>query len=332
MDFSALPVPGEDVILAAMLAYRADPRDTKIDLGVGVYKDENGNTPVMAAVREASRKLAETEETKAYTTLRGDVSFHDTMREIILADSVPGDIVHCAATTGGTQAVRILCELIKATAPDATLWISDPTWPNHPVIADHIDLARRDYHYMDPATREVDFAGMMQDLDAASEGDVVLLHACCHNPTGADLSSEQWAEMTAFLKSRRLTPFIDAAYIGFGAGIDEDAAPLRRMVRELPVVLIAASCSKNFGIYRDRAGLAMVVAHDSSVAARLEGTLTALNRVAFSFPPDHGARIVTMIWNDPELRESWQSQCVKSRLLKESVSITGYASSMIFVL
>lgn len=314
MNFSNLPAPQEDVILKAMLAFRADTRTDKIDLSVGVFKDAAGETPVMSAVRAASKHLAQTETTKAYTTLVGDAGFHDVMRSLALGDTLPADQVHCAATTGGTQAIRILCELIKATKPDATLWMSTPTWPNHPVIADHVKLARADYRYLDPTTRGVDFAAMMADLDAAKPGDVVLLHSCCHNPTGADLSAPQWKELAAFLEARRLTPLIDNAYQGFGQGLEEDAAPVRMLAKRLPVTLIASSCSKNFGIYRDRAGIAMVTLQDAALAPRLKGTLVGLNRVAFSFPPDHGARVVTHIANTPELESDWRAELEENRL------------------
>jgi len=314
VDFAALPDPVEDVILSAMLAFRADERADKIDLGVGVFKDGSGNTPIMDAVRQASISLAQSEDSKAYTTLIGDAAFLETMREIVLGDSVPAAQVHGAATTGGTQAIRILCELIKLTSPGATLWMSDPTWPNHPIIADHVGLARRDYRYFDPATRGVNFAAMMADLEGAKPGDVVLLHSCCHNPTGADLSAAHWAEIATFLEARGLTPLIDNAYQGFGAGLEEDAVHLRALCARLPVVLIASSCSKNFGIYRDRAGLAQVVARDASVSKKLAGALLTLNRVAFSFPPDHGARLVSMIWSDPKLRANWQAELATNRL------------------
>lgn len=314
MDFQALDEPRGDPILQVMLAYRADTRPGKIDLGVGIFKDAAGQTPIMAAVQQAGARLLADEETKAYTAIPGDAGFLSAMREMVLGDAVPEKQVVTSATTGGSQAVRLLCDLIKVTSPDATLWISDPSWPNHPVISDGAGLKRKTYRYFDSATRGVDCAAMLADLEQAKRGDIVLLHASCHNPTGADLSADDWAALADLLEARGLVAMIDNAYQGFGDGLEEDAQPLRKLAARLPVVLIATSCSKNFGIYRERAGLLLVTCRDESVMPKLKSTMVDLARRSYSFPPDHGARLVTTIWNDADLRQSWQSELEANRL------------------
>lgn len=303
--FETLKAQPADKILSLMAAYRADPRDDKVDLGVGVYKNADGQTPVMRAVKAAEKKLWEVEDTKSYTGLAGDAGYHDVMRTLILADAVTKDQVAAAATPGGTGAIRQGLELIKMASPDATIWISAPTWPNHPSIIKYLGMPMAEYRYFDAETRGVDFGGMLTDLDQAKPGDVVLLHGCCHNPTGANLTASQWQEVADLLKSKQLIPFVDIAYQGFGDGLDADAYGPRHLAKTQPELLIAASCSKNFGIYRERAGLLMAVSQDPSKTALNQGTVAFLNRQNFSFPPDHGARLVTMVLNDSALRADW---------------------------
>ncbi|MCZ4261501.1 aspartate/tyrosine/aromatic aminotransferase [Limimaricola sp. G21655-S1] len=302
-----------DKILALMSAYKADPRDDKIDLGVGVYKDAEGRTPIMRAVKTAEARLLETQETKSYTALAGDPAFADAMIELVLGDTLPRDRVAAVATPGGTGAVRQAFEMIGMAAPEATIWVSDPTWPNHLSILKHLDAKTRNYRYFDSETRSVDMAGMMADLAEAQPGDVVLLHGCCHNPTGANPSPEQWDEIVATLKARHLVPMIDLAYQGFGDGLDADAAATRLIAGALDEVIIAASCSKNFGIYRERTGILMAIGRDVPQTRKAQGTLAYLNRQNYSFPPDHGARVVTTILTDAELRADWQAELEEVR-------------------
>jgi aromatic-amino-acid transaminase len=302
-----------DKILALMAAFRADPRDDKVDLGVGVYKDATGNTPVMRAVKEAERRLVAEQTTKAYTGLAGDPAFSDAMIDLILGGVVPRERIAAVATPGGTGAIRQALELIKLAAPEATVWLSDPTWPNHPSIIKYLGMPTANYRYFDDATRGVDFAGLMADLGTVASGDVVLLHGCCHNPTGANLTADQWQEVIALLKSKGAVPLVDLAYQGFGDGLDADALATRAVVSGFEECLIAASCSKNFGIYRERTGLLMAVARDAAQAKSAQGTLAFLNRQNYSFPPDHGARVVTTILNDPELRADWEAELEETR-------------------
>jgi len=205
-------------------------------------------------------------------------------------------------------------ELIKMASPDATIWISNPTWPNHPSIIKYVGMKMAEYRYFDDATCGVDFDGMMADLAGVKAGDVVLLHGCCHNPTGANLNLAQWAEVIAFMQKTGAVPFIDIAYQGFGDGLQEDAAAVRLVASSMPETLIAASCSKNFGIYRERTGILMTVSQSADNQPLAQSTLAYLNRQNFSFPPDHGARLVTMILQDKVLRDDWMEELENVRL------------------
>ena len=312
--FETLKPQPADKILALMQMYREDPREQKIDLGVGVYKNAEGVTPVMRAIKAAEHKLWEEETTKAYTGLAGDPGYADVMIKLILAASVARGNIAAAATPGGTGAVRQAFELIKMANPKARVFVSDPTWPNHLSILKYVGIETVTYRYFDRETRGVNFDGMIEDLKGAEKGDVVLLHGCCHNPTGANLNVSQWQEVIDLLNARGLIPMIDIAYQGFGDGLEEDAAGVRMVAAQTPECLIAASCSKNFGIYRERTGLLMAVSQDGGAQALNQGTLAFLNRQNYSFPPDHGARLVTMILNDDALRADWAAELEEVRL------------------
>lgn len=307
-----------DKILALMQAYRADPRDEKIDLGVGVYKDAKGNTPVMRAVKEAERRLVEEQQTKAYTGLAGDPAFADAMIDLVLGGVVPRERVAGLATPGGTGAVRQGFELARLANPEVKVWTSDPTWPNHLSILKFMELPNPSYRYFDSASGGVDFDGMMADLAGVAQGDVVLLHGCCHNPTGANLTVEQIDKVLTLLKEKGALPMVDIAYQGFGDGLEEDAAVTRRIAETMDEVLIAASCSKNFGVYRERTGLLMTIAKDEAGRDLAQGNMNYLNRQTYSFPPDHGARVVSMVLTDPELRADWEAELeeVRTGMLK----------------
>ncbi len=311
--FEHLPAPAPDKIIALMGIYAADTRSDKVDLGVGVYKDAAGNTPVMRAVKAAEECLLREQTTKTYLSMLGEKVFVDAMRDLVLAGTVPAERVAGAQMPGGTGAVHQLCWIVKRARPEATVWYSDPTWPNHPAILDHLSIPSRTYRYYDALNGVVDFAGMQADLAGAKAGDVVLLHGCCHNPTGANLDLDQWKALTEDFTARGIVPLIDLAYQGFGDGLDEDVAGVRHMAATLPETLIAASCSKNFGVYRERVGAALVVARNAAEAKLAEGNLATLNRLNFSFPPDHGARVVGMILTDPALRADWEAELTEMR-------------------
>ena len=302
-----------DKILALMAAFREDPRDAKIDLGVGVYRDAEGRTPVMRAVKAAERELVATQDTKVYTGLAGDPAFADALSTLVLGAEKPVDRLAAVATPGGTGAIRQGLELIRMAAPGATVWLSDPTWPNHTAIARYLGMKIATYRYFDAETGGVDVEGMQADLAGVAPGDAVILHGCCHNPTGANLTRDQWDATAAILSERGAIPFVDIAYQGFGDGLDADAEGVRRLVAGVPEALIAASCSKNFGIYRERTGLLMAVAPSADALKVTQGAMAALNRLNFSFPPDHGARVVTMILGDETLRADWRAELEEVR-------------------
>ena len=310
--FDALKTQPQDKILQLIQMFKDDPRSDKIDLGVGVYKDATGLTPVMRAVKAAERQLWDVEKTKTYTGLAGDPAFNAAMVQLILG---PGfaDRAAAVATPGGTGAIRQALELIKLASPAATVWISNPTWPNHPSILKYLGMPMAEYRYFDTATGQIDFAGVLADLGRVQPGDVVLLHGCCHNPTGANLTGAQWLAVADLLVARQAVPFIDLAYQGFGDGLDADAAATRMIAARFPEVIIAASCSKNFGIYRERTGV-LIALGDASRRSVTQGNLAFLNRQNYSFPPDHGARLVTMILADDALRADWMAELEEVRL------------------
>lgn len=311
--FETLKAQPADKILMLMQMYREDPRAEKIDLGVGVYKDATGLTPVMRAVKAAEQQIWEAQDTKVYTGLAGDPAFANAMIDLVLSDAVPREAVAAVATPGGTGAVRQAFELIQMAKPDARIFVSDPTWPNHLSILKYLGMEVVPYRYFDDETRGVDFDGMMADLKQAHAGDVILLHGCCHNPTGANLNATEWDAVIALLQETGAIPMIDIAYQGFGDGLDADAAATRKIAASVPECLIAASCSKNFGIYRERTGLLMAVASDAARHDLNQSTLAFLNRQNYSFPPDHGARIVTTILNDDALKADWMAELEEVR-------------------
>jgi len=303
-----------DKILALMTKFKEDPRDQKVDLGVGVYKNAEGVTPVMRAVKEAERRLVAEQTSKSYVGLAGDPAFADAMIDLVLGDSVARDKIAAAATPGGTGAVRQAFELVQLANPNARVFVSNPTWPNHVSILKYVGIETVAYRYFDTETRAVDFEGMLADLAQANAGDVVLLHGCCHNPTGANLNITQFQAVVDLINEKGLIAMIDIAYQGFGNGLDEDAAATRLVASSIKEGLIAASCSKNFGVYRERTGILMAISDDTAQTPIVQQNLNFLNRQNYSFPPDHGARVVTTILTDPELRADWAAELEEIRL------------------
>ena len=310
---STLKPQPADKILQLMQLYREDPRDTKIDLGVGVYKNADGQTPVMRAVKAAEKQLWEEQTSKSYTGLAGDPAFGAAMKTLVLADSVAHDRVAAIATPGGTGAIRQAFELVRLASPDATVWTSNPTWPNHLSILKFMGMTNRAYDYFDETTCTVNFDAMMASLAEVKAGDVILLHGCCHNPTGANLTLDQYDAVADLILEKGAIAMVDIAYQGFGDGLEEDAAATRLLAAKLPEMLIAASCSKNFGIYRERTGCLMAISEQASNTGTTQGTLNFLNRQNYSFPPDHGARLVGMILNDPALTADWKAELEEVR-------------------
>ena len=297
-----------DKIMALMSLFGSDSRASKIDLGVGVYKDQNGHTPVMKSVKAAENILLENQKSKSYVGLLGSLSFVERMIKLNLDEKVGTERICGAQTPGGTGALHQLFLLLRAARPNSTVWISDPTWPNHPAILNHLKIKFKTYRYFDEKTCEVDFGNMMLDLEQAQHGDVLLLHGCCHNPTGANLTMDNWKEVTAFSSKKGLLPLIDIAYQGFGDGLSEDVYGVQYMAQKVPEMMLGTSCSKNFGLYRDRVGCAIVVASNTKDTKLVEDNLKSLNRLTFSFPPDHGAALVDLILSNSKLQKIWKEE------------------------
>ncbi len=304
--------PG-DKILALMGEYAADPRATKIDLGVGVYKDQTGVTPVMTSVRKAAQRILSNEKTKTYLGIAGNKGFGAAVLDLVLGDSIDRARVRIAQAPGGTGSLWVLMQLINRARPGATVHVSDPTWANHNPIATGAGLKIATYPYFDPATRGVKFAEMLAAIDKLGAGDVVLLHGCCHNPTGANLSNEQWDQVAASLARTGALPLIDLAYLGFGDGIEADAYGTRKVLATVPEALIAFSGSKNFGLYRERVGAAILVARNGDEAETTNSQLLNIIRGAYSQPPDHGAEIIRTILEDADLRAEWETELAQMR-------------------
>ena len=303
-----------DKILALMQTFKEDPRVNKLDLGIGVYKNENGQTPIINAVKKAEKILWEQETTKSYTKLTGDSDFQTVMKELIFSDCVSEDIISTAHTPGGTGAIRQAFELIRLASPNSKIWISNPTWPNHISILKFLNIPYSEYVYFDKKTCELNFDGMMESLKNTKPGDIILLHGCCHNPTGANLNNDQWKELQKFLCDNQLVPLIDLAYQGFGDGLDEDAYGVRLLAKKCEELILAASCSKNFGIYRERTGILFTISENEKIKNISSNTLAFLNRQNFSFPPDHGGKLVTLILKNEELKSSWIKELNEMRL------------------
>ena len=316
--FETLSKAPGDKILALMGEYAADTRPTKIDLGVGVYKDEQGVTAVMSAVRKAERRILDSEKTKTYLGIAGNKGFGAAVLDLALADSVDRSRVRIAQAPGGTGSLWVLMQLINRARPGATVWVSDPTWPNHNPIAENSGLAVKTYPYFDTETRGVKFEQMLAALDQLTAADVVLVHGCCHNPTGANLTNAQWDQVAASLAKTGALPFIDLAYLGFGDGLLEDAYGTRKILASVPEALVAFSGSKNFGLYRERVGAAILVAKDAASADVAQSQLLNIIRGAYSQPPDHGAEIIRTILEDADLRAEWEAElnAMRARMIR----------------
>jgi len=305
-----------DPILSLMAAFRADPDPRKVDLGVGVYRDDRGETPVLDAVRRAESALLARQSTKSYVGPAGNPGFNEALERLVLGDEHEARLtarVRTVQAPGGCGALRLGAELIRTAAPDSVVHVSTPTWANHSPLLSGSGLRLERYPYFDPATGGVQFDAMTAALERLPARAVLLLHASCHNPTGADLSPAQWRELLALIKRRQLLPFIDMAYQGLGTGLAADAFGVRLFCAELPEVLCAVSCSKNFGLYRERTGALHVV---NDTPARADAAFSQLVRIArgiWSMPPDHGAAIVHGILAEAPLRAAWQEEVAAMR-------------------
>ena len=314
------PLP-PDAILGLIGAYQRDPNPDKIDLGAGVYRDSAGRTPIIAAVRTAEQRLLASEQTKSYVAPPGDPAFiAGVTRELfgldhpVLTDARVGTV----QAPGGCGALRLGAELINRLRPGTPMWVSTPTWPNHEPLLGDAGLKIHAYPYYDHDLHAVDGDAMLATLATLGADDVVLLHGCCHNPSGADLTRQQWDAVADLALDRGFTPFIDIAYHGLGDGLDEDAYGVRTLAARLPQLLISYSCSKNFGLYRERAGLVCAVTPTAETAAAARSQLNSIARGIYSMPPAHGAAIVGLILGDEELTASWHAELadMRDRLLR----------------
>ena len=311
--FETLEKATLDKIFVLMAEYAADPRTNKIDLGVGVYKDENNNTPIMSAVRKAEQRIHDKSKTKTYMGVVGNKGFSAAVVKLVLDGLVEDSRIRCVNGPGGTGALSILMNVISRARKGGRIWISDPSWPNHWPMAELVGLKPQYYPYFDAANRSVDFDAMLRTLDGLGPDDTVLLHACCHNPTGANLTPAQWDQVAASLKRTGAFPLIDLAYLGFGDGLVEDAYGVRKVVTTVPEAMIAFSGSKNFGLYRERAGVAIAIAKDTASADIVSSQMQNVIRATISQPPDHGAEIIRVILEDPELTAEWKAELEQMR-------------------
>ncbi|HKX92833.1 MAG TPA: amino acid aminotransferase [Sphingomicrobium sp.] len=300
-----LPPVESDSLLALIALCDADPRPEKIDVGVGVFRDGVGNTPILKVMKEAEQRLVDTQESKSYLGSAGDRRFAELLRPILLGEHADDERIAGVQTPGGCGALRLGFELIAAANPGARVLVGTPTWPNHPPIIGSVRLEQVDYPYYERGQAAIRFEAVMEALSSAEPGDVALLHGCCHNPTGADLSEEQWREVVRIVRDRGLIPLIDIAYQGFGRGLDEDAFGVRLMLSSCDEVIIAQSCDKNFSVYRDRVGCLFVKTGSADATATAMGHVFQRAREMWSMPPDHGAAAVRIILDDPELRARW---------------------------
>ncbi len=340
--FQSLSPLAADPILGLMALYRADQNPLKVDLGVGVYKDEQGNTPVMTAVKEAEKRILATQKSKTYVGPSGDARYNQLAAELVfgktLIDAL-GKRRVTIQTPGGCGGLRIAAEFIKKANPLARIWVSDPTWPNHIPLLSASGLSFITYPYYDYKQHRIRFDEIRQSLQQAGPEDLVLLHGCCHNPCGADLSPAQWQQMRDLALEKGFTVFIDLAYQGLGDGLTEDVYGVRLMAESLPELLVVSSCSKNFGLYRERVGALSVISENAENSPAVESQLAAVARSNYSMPPDHGALIVQLILDNKDLRGEWDQELSVMRdringlraLLVKQLGQAGVAGNFAFI-
>lgn len=314
--FDQLPLLPADPILGLSQAYALDSNPNKVDLGVGVYKNDAGQTPIMKAVALAQEVRFQTETTKSYTPPAGIAGANEAVKKLVFGEhhsALQDNRVRVVQTPGGCGSLRVAAELIQRAKPGATIWVSTPTWANHIPLLSSAGIQIREYPYYDYNTHSIDFAAMLAVLNTVPQGDLVLLHACCHNPSGADLTQEQWQQVADVLLARGVIAFIDMAYQGFGDGLNEDAYGVRLMAEKLPEVVVATSFSKNFGLYRERAGSLALVCRNPQEADATFSQMLSVARSIYSMPPAHGAYLVDVILHDETLTHAWETELDEMR-------------------
>ncbi|EAS40536.1 aspartate/tyrosine/aromatic aminotransferase [Photobacterium profundum] len=297
-----------DPILSLSIAYRADDREDKMDLGIGVYKNSQGETPIMQAVQQAQQQVLATQTTKSYVGLAGSEVFNQSMMDLLLGGTSAHSRAAAVQTPGASGALRMLADLMRLAQPDTTVWLTNPSYVNHKPVMEAAGLTVKYYPYFDHATKQVNSDAMLAELAKAGPKDVVLLHGCCHNPTGADISFTDWQAVTALANNNGFLPFVDIAYLGFGDGLEQDGAGLKYMADNVEEMIVAASCSKNFGLYRERTGAAIVISDSLPEAQKAKGRILQLARASYTMPPDHGAALVATILTDDALTATWKQE------------------------
>ncbi|WP_114779494.1 aromatic amino acid transaminase [Vibrio cholerae] len=315
--FTHLPAPVLDPILSLSVAFRNDPRPQKVDLGIGVYKNSLGETPIMRAVALAQDKVVASQKTKSYVGLAGCEEFNQSMMQLVLGSTLDTERTIAIQTPGASGALRMLGDLMRVAQPDTTVWITDPSYVNHKPVMEAAGLKVRYYRYFSRETKMVDTEQMLADLAQAGTKDVVLLHGCCHNPTGADIDFSAWQAITELAQKNGFIPFVDIAYQGFGDGLEQDAQGLRYMAERMEEMLITTSCSKNFGLYRERTGAAIVIGKSQQEVTNARGKMLTLARSTYTMPPDHGAALVKTVLRDEQLTAIWKQELseMQQRLL-----------------
>ncbi len=315
--FTHLPAPVLDPILSLSVAFRNDPRPQKVDLGIGVYKNSLGETPIMRAVALAQDKVVASQKTKSYVGLAGCEEFNQSMMQLVLDSTLDTERTIAIQTPGASGALRMLGDLMRVAQPDTTVWITDPSYVNHKPVMEAAGLKVRYYRYFSRETKMVDTEQMLADLAQAGTKDVVLLHGCCHNPTGADIDFSAWQAITELAQKNGFIPFVDIAYQGFGDGLEQDAQGLRYMAERMEEMLITTSCSKNFGLYRERTGAAIVIGKNQQEVTNARGKMLTLARSTYTMPPDHGAALVKTVLRDEQLTAIWKQELseMQQRLL-----------------
>ncbi|MEM6640821.1 MAG: amino acid aminotransferase [Pseudomonadota bacterium] len=315
--FESLEKLQPDPILGLIAAFRDDPRSDKVDLGAGVYRTENGATPVLDSVKAAERQILDTQDTKTYTGSEGEARFNALMQSLIFGEDHPAardGRIWTIQTPGGSGALRIAAWLLLRAEKSRRVWVTDPTWANHVPLLGSAGLELEVYPFYDRETGGVRFDDMLETLERVPEGDTILLHACCHNPTGADLSASQWETVADLLERRQLLPFLDMAYQGFARGLDADVSVVRAYAERFEELIVASSCSKNFGLYRDRVGALSVITRNREAAAASWSQAVNIVRRVYSVPPNHGAAIVGTVLEQTDMRATWRDELEAMRI------------------
>jgi aspartate/tyrosine/aromatic aminotransferase len=306
--FESLQMMPADAILGLIAEHREDPRANKIDLGVGVYRNAAGDTPVLDSVKKAEHRLLDTQTSKSYIGTAGDPAFNAAMQAMTFADSAPDDRLVTIQTPGGSGSLRVAAGLLLRACADTTVWVTEPTWANHVPLLGGAGLQLKPFPYYDAKRHVIEIDAMLDALRTAPKNDVVLLHACCHNPSGLDPTEDEWLAIADIIVERELVPFVDSAYQGFARNIDDDSFIIRHLAARVPEMIVSNSCSKNFGLYRDRVGTISLLSADAAISGVMSSQINNYVRTLYSVPPDHGAAVVSMILNDDALRAEWLTE------------------------